>query len=76
MASAVRLRSSSVLAHVQLGEHDEAHRLAAEELQIARRWGAPGVTACGRRDPGRGHRLLRESVKVAAGSKARCEHAR
>lgn len=35
-------RSAAALAHARLGHRDEAERLAREELDLARRWGAPG----------------------------------
>src|SRR5215468_11769154 len=34
-------RSQAALALLQLGDRDEARRLAAEELELARTWGAP-----------------------------------
>ena len=38
-------RSQMALAHHQLGETEEAKRLAAEEVELAREWGAPRAIA-------------------------------
>ena len=38
-------RSPAALALLQLGEHEEARRLATEELELARSWGAPRALA-------------------------------
>jgi len=75
-------RSQAALALRQLGRNDEARELAAEELELSRRWGAPrtiGVSlrALGLVEGGRsGEELLHEAVDVLAGSPARLEHAR
>jgi DNA-binding CsgD family transcriptional regulator len=67
---------------LQLGRRDEARALAAEHLELARRWNAPsGIGAalrtCGLIEGGGdGERMLRESVDVLADSPARLEHAR
>jgi DNA-binding CsgD family transcriptional regulator len=74
-------RSLKALALESLGRPDEALALLDEELQAARRWGAPGALArtlrllgvC-RRDEG--HELLREAVAVAEASPARLEYAK
>jgi DNA-binding CsgD family transcriptional regulator len=75
-------RSQAALALHQLGRTDEARALAAEELELSRRWGAPrtiGVSlrALGLVEGGKtGEQLLREAVDVLAGAPARLEHAR
>ena len=75
-------RSQAALALRQLGRIDEARALAAEELDLSRRWGAPrtiGVSlrALGLVEDGRaGEELLQEAVDVLAASPARLEHAR
>ena len=75
-------RSGAALAHRALGDHDDALRLADEEVALARASGAPravgialrcrGIVAGGRE----GVELLEESVTVLDGSGARLEHAR
>jgi DNA-binding CsgD family transcriptional regulator len=77
---ASRWRSRAALAHLSLGEQDEARGLAAEDLELARRWGtARGVgmalraSALVEAAPVDG---LREAADVLAGSPARLEHAR
>ena len=75
-------RSGAALALVALGEHDEARAFAADELQLARRFGAPraigialrvsGICASGETRLER----LREAVVVLERSQARLEHAR
>ena len=79
-------RSHAALAHAQLGQHAEARRLACEELELARRYGAPraiGIAlralglveeAAGNPDEGLEH--LSEAVAVLERSEARLEHAR
>lgn len=71
-------RSLAAEALDRLGRREEARALAEEELELARRWGAP--RALGRalrtvgtlaRDQGIDH--LREAVDVLAGSPARLE---
>ncbi len=75
-------RSHEALALHALGRDDEGCELAAEELALARRWGAPrpiGVALCalGLLRGGReGESHLREAVEVLAGSSARLEHAK
>jgi DNA-binding CsgD family transcriptional regulator len=75
-------RSQAALALRQLGRIDEARALAAAELELSRRWGAPrtiGVSlrALGLIEGGQlGEQLLGEAVDVLAGSPARLEHAR
>ena len=78
----VAWRSGAALALHRLGRCSEARKLAAEEVALARRWGAP--TALGRAlriaglvhgDP-TGLALLREATTVLAGSPARLEYAK
>jgi DNA-binding CsgD family transcriptional regulator len=74
-------RSLLSLARAQLGEADEARRLAAEELEIARAWGTAGVVGAAQRVAGLvaerepGIALLREAVATLEGSEAKLEHA-
>jgi DNA-binding CsgD family transcriptional regulator len=74
------LRTAAVRALARLGRADEAAALAAEDLELARRWGAPGPV-------GRALRLLaeleggdeprlREAAEVLSGSLCRLEHAK
>ena len=66
----------------QLGREDEAHAFADENLELARRWGAPSALGAALRTSGvlrggaEGEALLREAVEVLAGANARLEHAR
>jgi DNA-binding CsgD family transcriptional regulator len=75
-------RSPAALALLQLGRQDEARRLAAEELELARTWGAPRALGAALRVAGlveggtRGLALLEEAVQVLAGSPAKLEHAK
>jgi DNA-binding CsgD family transcriptional regulator/tetratricopeptide (TPR) repeat protein len=75
-------RSQAALALLQLGEHDEARRLAAEELELARTWGAPralgaALRAAGLAQGGQdGLALLQEAVDVLKDSPAKLEHAK
>jgi DNA-binding CsgD family transcriptional regulator/tetratricopeptide (TPR) repeat protein len=75
-------RSHAALALRQLGGEDEARRLVAEELELARAWGAPRALGAALRAAGlveggpQGLALLEEAVEVLAGSPARLEHAR
>jgi DNA-binding CsgD family transcriptional regulator len=75
-------RSTAALAHAALGEGDAARRLAAEEVELARAFGAPralgiALRAAGLigRDQG-GLDLLHEATAVLESSPARLEHAR
>ncbi len=74
-------RSLLALARAQLGEAEEARRLAAEELEIARAWGTSGVIGAAQRIAGLvaerepGIELLREAVATLEGSEAKLEHA-
>ncbi|MBV9197059.1 MAG: AAA family ATPase [Solirubrobacterales bacterium] len=75
-------RSPAALALLQLGERDEARRVAAEELELARDWGTPralgaalraaGVVESGK--PGLAH--LGEALELLSDSPAKLEHAK
>jgi len=75
-------RSPAALALLQLGEQDEARRLAGEELELARIWGAPRALGAALRAAGlveggeHGLALLEEAVQVLSGSPAKLEHAK
>ncbi|WP_354644604.1 ATP-binding protein [Kitasatospora camelliae] len=74
-------RSEAALAHLALGEHEEARALAAEELAIARRWGVPEAVGAALRALAlatggtEGLDLLRDAVRMLEGSPARFRHA-
>jgi DNA-binding CsgD family transcriptional regulator len=79
---ASRWRSRAALAVAVLGDREEARRMAVEDLERARRWGAASgvgvalrAVALVERGPGSVDRL-REAVDVLAQSPARLEHAR
>jgi DNA-binding CsgD family transcriptional regulator/tetratricopeptide (TPR) repeat protein len=75
-------RSPAALALHQLGDHEEARRLAAEELDVARAWGAPRALGAALRAAGlveggeHGLALLDEAVRVLSESPAKLEHAK
>ena len=75
-------RSPAALALLQLGDGDEARRLAGEELELARGWGAPRALGAALRAAGlveggsRGLARLEEAVEVLSGSPAKLEHAK
>jgi DNA-binding CsgD family transcriptional regulator len=75
-------RSHAATALHALGRDGEARELATEELELARRWGAPrpiGVALCtlGLIDGDtHGDVRLREAIDVLAASPARLEHAK
>jgi DNA-binding CsgD family transcriptional regulator/tetratricopeptide (TPR) repeat protein len=75
-------RSPAALALLQLGRRDEAGPLVAEELELARTWGAPRALGAALRAAGlveggeRGLELLDEAVDVLSDSPARLEHAK
>jgi DNA-binding CsgD family transcriptional regulator len=77
---ASRWRSRAALAHLTLGEVEEARALAADDLERARRWGAArGIgmaLRAGAMVDGAPVNRLREAADVLAGSPARLEHAR
>jgi DNA-binding CsgD family transcriptional regulator/tetratricopeptide (TPR) repeat protein len=75
-------RSPAALVLLQLGRQDEARRLVAEELDLARTWGAPRALGAALRAAGlaeggaRGLTLLEEAVQVLSESPAKLEHAK
>jgi DNA-binding CsgD family transcriptional regulator/tetratricopeptide (TPR) repeat protein len=75
-------RSLAATALFQLGDSAEARRLAAEEVEVARAFGAPRALGVALRTHGivtggvEGIALLRESVDVLEGAPARLQHAR
>jgi DNA-binding CsgD family transcriptional regulator/tetratricopeptide (TPR) repeat protein len=75
-------RSQAAFALLELDQQDEARRLAADELELARSWGSPRALGGtlrvaglveGRAD---GLALLEEAVDVLADSSAKLEHAK
>jgi DNA-binding CsgD family transcriptional regulator len=74
-------RSTAALALARLGRDEEAQALAAEELAVARRFGAAGTVGAALRAVGvlerssTGIDMLRESVRVLEASPARQQHA-
>jgi DNA-binding CsgD family transcriptional regulator len=78
----VAWRSQAALAHLRLGEHEEARRLADEDLALAQVWGAPRALSTALRVRGlveggrEGLAWLEEAVDVVADSPARLAHAR
>jgi DNA-binding CsgD family transcriptional regulator len=78
----VAWRSDAALAHLALGEREQARALAEEEVALARAFGAPRALGCALRvsglvvggDPGIAY--LREAVAFLAESGAPLEHAR
>lgn len=75
-------RSGAALALHHLGRCDEARKLAAEEITLARRWGAPTTLGRALRIAGLIHGepaglgLLREATTILANSSARLEYAK
>jgi DNA-binding NarL/FixJ family response regulator len=75
-------RSQAAEALVQLDRRDEAAALAAEELELARRWGAPRTIGRALRvlgsalEPAQAITHLEEAVHLLEDSQARIEHAR
>jgi len=75
-------RSHAALAHAALGEEDEARRLVAADVELARAFGAPRALGVALRAAGlveggeRGVELLTEAVAVLERSPAVLEHAR
>ena len=75
-------RPPAALALLELGEHEEARRLASEEVELARQWGAPRALGKALRTAGlveggeAGLPLLREAVEVLEDSPAALERAR
>jgi DNA-binding CsgD family transcriptional regulator len=75
-------RAGAALAHAALGDPDQARPLAAQELRLAREFGAPRAVGAALRVAGlveggeRGLALLAEAVRALDGSPARLELAR
>lgn len=75
-------RSATALTHHAMGEGQAARALAAEEVELARRWGAPRALGIALRSAGvveggtGGVELLREAVHALGDSFARLEHGR
>ena len=75
-------RSSAATALHVLGHDDEARKFVLEELETARRWGAPRAIGIGLRTLGlieggsEGERRLREALDILAPSAAHLEHAK
>ena len=75
-------RSSAAIVHARLGDHDEARRLAAEEVELARGFGAPRCLGRALRVSGlveegpAGEERLREALAVLDGSEGALELAR
>jgi DNA-binding CsgD family transcriptional regulator len=75
-------RSNAALAQARLGNRDQASQLLAEELELARRFGAPRAIGIALRAAGLCAKgaaeieLLRESEAVLRRSPARLEHAK
>jgi DNA-binding CsgD family transcriptional regulator len=74
-------RSHRAVALSRLGRRDEALALATAEVELARRWGAPGVVGRALRVLGTierpaGIERLQEAVAVTAASPAQLEHAK
>jgi DNA-binding CsgD family transcriptional regulator len=75
-------RSEAALAQLALGERESAGRLADEELELARAFGAPRALGVAKRAAGvvaggdRGALLLREAIEVFERGDARLERAR
>jgi DNA-binding CsgD family transcriptional regulator len=75
-------RSEAALAHLARGDHESAERLAEEELQLARAFGAPRALGVAKRAAGvvaggeHGASLLREAIDEFERGDARLERAR
>jgi DNA-binding CsgD family transcriptional regulator len=75
-------RSDAALAHLALGQSEPARRLADEELELARAFGAPRALGVAKRAAGviaggdRGASLLREAIDEFERGDARLERAR
>ena len=75
-------RSEAALAQLALGERESAKRLAEEELELARAFGAPRALGVAKRAAGvvaggdRGALLLREAIEAFERGDARLERAR
>lgn len=79
---ASRWRSRAALALAAMGDHDRAHRMAMDDLERARRWGAASGIGVALRchallgGSARSVEPLREAVAVLEGSPARLERVR
>lgn len=74
-------RVPTAVALSRVGRVDQARTLAATELDLAQRWGAPGTVAralrlLGTLEHADGLDLLRQAADLSAGSPARLEHAK
>jgi len=75
-------RSDAALVHLELGENDAARLLSAEEVELARAFGAPRALGVALRAAGlvagglHGESLLREAIEVLGGPDSRLEQAR
>ena len=75
-------RSEAALAHLALGDHEPARRLAEEELELARAFGAPRALGVAKRAAGVlaggdcGASLLREAIDAFERGDSRLERAR
>jgi DNA-binding CsgD family transcriptional regulator len=75
-------RSEAALAHLALGDQESAERLAEEELELARAFGAPRALGVASRAAGvvaggeRGQLLLREAIGAFAAGDAKLDRAR
>jgi DNA-binding CsgD family transcriptional regulator len=80
--SYVPWRSEAALAHLALGDHESAERLAEEELELARAFGALRALGVAKRTAGvvaggeRGEFLLREAIDAFGQGHAGLERAR
>jgi DNA-binding CsgD family transcriptional regulator/tetratricopeptide (TPR) repeat protein len=78
----VAWRSHAALALLELEDRDEARRLAGEDLELARAWGAPRALGGALRVAGlvvggaEGLAFLEEAVEVLVDSPAKLEHAK
>ena len=75
-------RSQAALAHLALGQPELAERLTAEEVELARAFGAPRALGVATRAAGvvaggeRGASLLREAIEIFDHADAKLERAR
>jgi DNA-binding CsgD family transcriptional regulator/tetratricopeptide (TPR) repeat protein len=75
-------RSEAALAYLALGDHEEAQRLAVDELELARAFGAPRALGVAMRAAGvvaggeRGAALLRQAIEALERGDAMSERAR
>jgi DNA-binding CsgD family transcriptional regulator len=75
-------RSQAALALLELGDREEARRLASEEVELARTWSAPralgaALRAAGLAEGGKeGIALLEQAIEVLMDSPAKLEHAK